>query len=49
MVEKFKILINDEAAVVELQVLGIVGKMFWGPWMKTFYTNINKNELALCT
>lgn len=49
VVEKLKILIDDEAAVVELQVLGIVGKMFSGPWTKIFYTDLNKTQNPINT
>lgn len=51
VVEKLKIFINDEAAVIELQVLGIVGKLFSGLWMKHFTrTEIKtKTQLTPCT
>ena len=28
-----------ETALVEMQVLGLIGKILTGPWMRTFYTS----------
>lgn len=30
---------NSDTAKTELQVLGLIGKLLTGPWMKTFYTS----------
>lgn len=48
-IEKLRNLLTDEAAAVKLQVLGIVGKRFSGPWMKTFYTDLNKSQSPINT
>lgn len=39
-VSRLQILYTEEAAIIELQVLGIIGKLFSGPWMSTFYTSL---------
>lgn len=44
VVKKLKMLVTNEAAVIELQVLGLVGKLFSGPWMKTFYTDLSATQ-----
>lgn len=47
--EKLKHLIKEEAAIVELQVLGIMGKTLSGPWMNMFYTDLAKEQSPINT
>lgn len=46
---KLKRLFQEETAIVELQVLGIMGKMLSGPWMSTFYTDLNTQKHPIDT
>lgn len=31
---------GNEVAYLELQVLGVIGKLLSGPWMRAFYTSL---------
>ena len=40
--------LRNPAIMVQLQVLGLIGKLVTGPWMVQFYTNsLNKRNLEM--
>lgn len=41
---KLKFLFKEEAAIVDLQVLGIIGMMLSGSWMSKFYTDLKTEK-----
>lgn len=43
---KLKDLVVEEAVEIELQILGIPGKMLAGPWMNRFYTDLKTMEMG---
>lgn len=46
LVVKLKDLVVEEAVEIELQILGIPGKMLSGPWMNRFYTDLKTMEMG---
>ena len=36
---------SNNVAKMEMQVLGVIGKLFSGPWMKMFYTSADKKSI----
>ena len=36
---------SNNVAIMEMQVLGVIGKLFSGPWMKMFYTSADKKSI----
>lgn len=48
-ITRLKRLIEEDTAIVKLQVLGIIRKMLSGSWMSTFYTNLNAQKVLIDT
>lgn len=48
-VTRLKQLIMEEVVAIELQVLGIIGKMLSGPWMSAYYTDLSKQKDTIDT